>query len=433
MKHGPATRTFATLTLLALFGACRTAQLPPISSTGSGFEPLRDERRLWEQARDEEGKLRENVTIYPDPLLEDYLGDVVGHLIVPGMAANPELSYRVSVIEDPTLNAFAFPHGSLFVHTGLLARLENEDQLATVLGHEMAHVEGRHMLRYQRSARNKQIGLGIAAITAAVILAGEEGEALEQGQYGKAARISILGDIFVGLGLHLALLASVNGYGRELERQADQGAFDRMVAAGYDVNEAPVVYRALMGEYGDSGKTEAFFFGSHPQLAARAESAEQFLAQRAGSIESGARAGDQERFARRIRPVIRDDARLNVEVGRLELAEEQLKRVLEMMPDDPQAHLILGRLRLAQADNENVAEEARRLRLEAAGAFRESIRLDPGRASAHRELGLLAYRAEDFFTACVEFRRYVELESEADDVARIRDYVLELEREGDCP
>ena len=289
------------------------------------------------------------------------------------------------------------------------------------------------MLRHQRSMRNKQIGVGIAAITAAVILAGEEGEALEQGQYGKAARIGILGDIFVGLGLHLALLAAVNGYGRELEREADEGAFERMFAAGYDVEESPAVYRALMEEHGNSGKAEAFFFGSHPQLVARVENAEGFLSQRPGNGESGSHAGDPERFARRIRPVIRDDARLNVEMGRLALAEEQLNRVLEMMPDDPVAHLILGRLRLAQADNEKDRNLVEQHRLEAAGAFREVIRLDPGRPAPHRELGLLAYRSEDFFTACVEFRRYVELESQAADVARIRDYVLELERDGECP
>jgi len=433
MKHGRPMRAVAVLTLLALVGGCKTTQLPPISSVGGEFEPFRDERRLWERARDEELTLRENAALYPDPLLEDYLGEVVNRLIAPGMAANPELSFRVTVIEDPTLNAFAYPHGSLFVHTGLLARLENEDQLATVLGHEMAHVEGRHMLRHQRSARNKQIGFGIAAITAAVILAGEEGEALQKGQYGKAARIGILGDIFVGLGLHLALLAAVNGYGRDLEREADQGAFDRMDAAGYDVDESPGIYRLLMEEYGDSGKSESFFFGSHPQLLARVETAEQFLADHPDAGGSGSQAGDPERFARRIRPVIRDDARLNIEMGRLALAEEQLTRVLEMMPDDPESHLLYGRLRLAQADNEKDPESVRQLRAEAADAFRESIRLGPNRALPHRELGLLAYRSEDFFTACVHFRRYVELESQAEDVPRMRDYVLELEREGDCP
>ena len=433
MSHGRPTRLVAVLTLLALLGACKTTLLPPISSVGSEFEPFKDERRLWDRARDEETKLRGNVALYPDPLLEDYLAEVIGRLIVPGMAANPEVNYRVAVIEDPTLNAFAYPHGSLFVHTGLLARLENEDQLATVLGHEMAHVEGRHMLRHQRHARNQQIGLSVAAITAAVIIAGEQGDAYRAGKYGKAARIDILSDIFVGLGLQLAFLAAVNGYGRDLERTADQGAFDRMAAAGYDLDESPAVYRALMEEHGDSGKTEAFFFGSHPQLAARVESAEQFLADSPDAGGSGSRAGDPERFARRIRPVIRDDARLNIEMGRLALAEEQLIRVLGMMPDDPESHLLMGRLRLAQAENEKDLDRVQELRAEAADAFRESIRLDPDRPLPHRELGLLAYRAEDFGTACVQFRQYVELDSRAEDAARIRDYVLELEREDHCP
>ena len=50
----------------------------------------------------------------------DYLERVVGRLNPEGMADNPEITYRVHVVDDPTLNAFAFPHGSLYVHTGLL-------------------------------------------------------------------------------------------------------------------------------------------------------------------------------------------------------------------------------------------------------------------------------------------------------------------------
>jgi hypothetical protein len=175
------------MTLIVFCASCVTTKLPPISSAGAEFQPLKDEIKLWERSRDEETKLRDNVDLYQDPLLEDYLEQIVGRLNPPGMADNPELAYTVTVLENPTLNAFAFPHGPLYVHTGLLARMESEDQLATVLGHEMTHVENRHMLRHRRSARNKQIGFGVGAVAAAVILAGEAGEAYDDGKYGKAA------------------------------------------------------------------------------------------------------------------------------------------------------------------------------------------------------------------------------------------------------
>jgi len=422
--------------VLALFViSCATTRLPPISSAGEAFEPLKDERRLWEQAIEEEGKLQENISLYQDPLLVDYLDEIVSRLNPPMMAANPELSYRVSVIEDPTLNAFAYPHGALYLHTGLLARMENEDQLATVLAHEMTHVEGRHMLRHRRSARNKQIGFSIAAITAAVVVAGEVGDSYSQGKYGQAARIGVLSDILVGLGLQLAYMAAVNGYGRNLESEADSGAFDKLVNAGYNPEQAPLVFEALLAEHGDSGKTEAFFFGSHPRLALRIENAEQWLAEHPDSSRGAEPTGaeDPERFWRRIRTVIRDDARLNIEMGRLELAEHELKRALELMPNDPETRLLIGRLRLEQSKSIEGGAEKRQLRDEAMGAFREAVRLDPERAATHRELGLLAFRNEDFVTACVQFRQYIELDPRADDAQRIRDYLLELEQDGNCP
>jgi len=266
-------RGVALSTLAALLISCATTHVPPISSLGASFQPERDEVKLWERSRAEEAKLAEKVTFYHDPLLVDYLEQVVNRIEPPGMAANRQVTYRVTVVEDPTLNAFAYPTGAIYVHTGLLARMENEDQLATVLGHEMTHVENRHMLRYQRSARNKQIGFGIAAIAGAVVVAGEEGRAASQGKYGKAARIGVLANVLIGLGLTLAIVASVNGYGRSLEREADDGGFRKMADAGYDVREAPKVYQALMDDHGESGKAEAFFFGSHPRLSERIESA----------------------------------------------------------------------------------------------------------------------------------------------------------------
>src|SRR4051794_36718097 len=157
MRHPGPIRSTALATLLLALSSCVSTQLPPISSQGRSFRPLSDETRLWEQSRDEEAELLDHVKLYHDPLLESHLAQVVARLNPPGMAVNPEIRYRVRVIEDPSLNAFAYPHGSLYIHTGLLARMENEDELATVLGHEMTHVEDRHMLRYQRSMHNRQV------------------------------------------------------------------------------------------------------------------------------------------------------------------------------------------------------------------------------------------------------------------------------------
>ena len=260
MIFRPRSPLLTVLTLSLFVFSCATTQLPPISSSGASFEPLEDESELWSQARGEERKLLDEAPTYDDPLLEDYLEGVVARLNPAAMAANRQIRYRVRVIEDPTLNAFTYPHGAMYVHTGLLARMENEAQLATVLGHEMTHVENRHTLRFHRSARNRQIGFSIAALATAVILAEEEADAWLDGDYGKAFRISVLGQILVGLGLELAFLASVNGYGRNLEREADFGSFDKMENAGYDLRESPRVYELLQDGHGGARTLETFFF-----------------------------------------------------------------------------------------------------------------------------------------------------------------------------
>ena len=115
MLSGATHRAVVALTLVVFTASCVSTKLPPISSAGADFEPLGSERKLWDQSREEETKLRAKADLYQDPLLEDYLEQVVAHLNPSGMAENPELAYTVSVIENPTLNAFAFPHGSLYL------------------------------------------------------------------------------------------------------------------------------------------------------------------------------------------------------------------------------------------------------------------------------------------------------------------------------
>jgi len=429
----PRSPLLTVLTLSLFVFSCATTQLPPISSSGAGFEPLKDESELWSQARVEERKLLDEAPIYDDPLLEDYLESVVAKLNPAAMAANRQIRYKVRVLEDPTLNAFAYPHGSMYVHTGLLARMESESQLATVLGHEMTHVENRHTVRYQRTARNRQVGFAIASLTAAVILAEKESDELARGNYGKAWRTGVLGDLLVGLGLQLAFMASVNGYGRDLEREADFGSFDKLENAGYDLRESPRVYELLRDGHGEAGGLETFFFGSHPKLSERVESAREHLARRPPASASFAATEEATNtFERRIRPVLRDDARMNIEIGRFELAAFELDRALSLLPEDAEAHLLVGQLKLSLVDHAQDPLDRVQLREEAAESLRESIRLAPDRPDAHRELGLLAYRIKDFAEACGELAEFVALSPDAEDAQSVRGYLLELERDGHC-
>lgn len=434
MHRGRPFRALAVVVAAALAASCATTRLPPISAAGAAFEPEKDEVRLWSEAREQERQLREKLTVYEDPLLGDYLDDIVSHLDTPGMRENPQLRYHVSVIDEPTLNAFAFPHGALYVHTGLLAQLENEDQLAMVLAHEMSHVENRHMLRLQRQARNRQIAYVGAAIGLAIVLGTMEGRALDDGHWGRAAAIDVLGNVVVGLGLGLVFLASINGYGRDLEAEADAEGFEKMSRAGYDVEEGGKVYEILMEDAPpENSRAQQYFFSTHPALADRVASTTEYLASAPPGGEAASPA-DPARFAKRIRPVLRHHVEGLVAAGEIARAERGLERLLDLDPDDPASLLTFGRVRVELAKQERDEAKARAMRDEARAAFTQALEAGLEEADARYELGLLAYRENDFRGACAHFRRFLQMRTDDERAARVRDYLRDLANEcGDGP
>src|SRR5581483_8653990 len=84
-----------------------------------------------------------------DTALEQQLGGI----LTPLLPKNPleHVEWRLRILRDPMVNAFTMPNGSIYVSAGLLARMENEDQLAAVLAHEVTHVASRHAYISKRS------------------------------------------------------------------------------------------------------------------------------------------------------------------------------------------------------------------------------------------------------------------------------------------
>ncbi len=163
------------LIVAVLIPACASRNVPPIGYGGKPFQPEPDEVALWNKAEKEEQELLKKNKPYDDPLLEDYLGKIGDRLLPDTVRAAGGPGYRFGVIRDPTLNAFAMPNGRVYIHTGLLAQVQNESQLATIVGHEMTHVTNRHALSFTRDAQTKQIIYTVAAIAASIGVAAAAG------------------------------------------------------------------------------------------------------------------------------------------------------------------------------------------------------------------------------------------------------------------
>jgi len=128
-----------------------------------------------------------------------------------------QLKFRFRVIKSDVYNALAGPGGHIFIHSGLIAAMESEDELAGILGHEIAHVTSRHIS--QKLARQKKINyVTLAGIVAGVLL----------GAAGSSAGAQALtyGSMAAGQSAELA-------YSRENELEADEKGLYSIAAAGY--------------------------------------------------------------------------------------------------------------------------------------------------------------------------------------------------------
>jgi predicted Zn-dependent protease len=402
---------------------CAGRAIRPIGAGGEAFAPEREERQLWQAAEREEATLRERVRVHGDARLGAYLDRVAARLVRDEVRAAGGPPLRVVVLEDPTLNAFAMPGGAIYVHTGLLAGLEDESQVAAVLARQVVHVTDRHAFRRVRRGGDGALpgatalaGIGIASATRPTPASSASRESAVIG----AAASAILGS-----GLRVAALASVTGYGRELELEADVEAMDRLVQAGWDPRSLARTFERLRREAGERDAMEVFLHGTADWLEERAARALHLVATRhPASLPSPPVTGGE--FDALLRSAVRDNAALDVRAGRFAVAARQIARVLAAAPDDPPALLHDGELhRLRGQRAASAAEAAEHVRL-ARERYERVIALDPALVDALRQLGLLYYATGDSARARQAFERYLMLRPSAPDAARISEYLADL-------
>jgi predicted Zn-dependent protease len=189
--------------------------------------------------------------LYDDPKVQAYVEEIGQSILAhsdlrdkdaPEMYRNTPFTFRV--LNSPVVNAFALPGGYIYVTRGLLAHLENEAQLAVVLGHEIAHVAARHSAQQALRAQWGQIGLVAAGI-------------LGQSVLGPAG-----GDLFQAGGQAFQLL--LTKYGREAERESDLLGVKYAAARGYDVIYASRFFDSLHRISQREGVTLPSWQSTHP-------------------------------------------------------------------------------------------------------------------------------------------------------------------------
>ena len=217
-----------TVSLRRLLLACTCAlsiSCPRNPATGArqlNFVSQEKEIELGKQGAEE---VRSSMGLYDNEALQRYVSDIGMRLAK--ASERPNLPWSFHVVDDSTVNAFALPGGPIFVTRGLLAHMENEAQLAIVLGHEVGHVTAEHSVNQLSKQQIAQVGLGLGAMF--------------------SQQLASLG---MG-GMQLLFLK----FGRDDERQSDSLALRYAGKAGYDVRAAPDVFEVLrrVGESGGRG------------------------------------------------------------------------------------------------------------------------------------------------------------------------------------
>jgi len=384
--------------------ACVSTRLAPIDR--ADFVPESDERDLWQVAAKLDDHLVKSGLVYGDPILQDYLSEITHRLLV--SMGSPDVEVRVSAVSDPTLNAFALPNGSIYLHTGLMARIENEAQLAVVLGHELEHFLGRHLLKEVRTAKNKRTAADVVLGTLAVALAAASGDP------GVVSGLLDLG----GEVADPIIRAQVNGYSRNLERDADSRGLDAMFASGYAPGEARRLFELLLDEVPE-GEAEPFVYASHPHMRERLEDTEEWLSDLGQSSAGEHLLVRSDAYAEVTRELVLANAGLDLRIGRPDRALPVLERYVARWPDSARGYTMLGRIQKRMADRQMGYAAA-------IAAFENAARLEPDEPTHFKELGLL-YRFQGRpESACAAFERYVELAPEAVDRPIIEGYLDEL-------
>lgn len=214
-------------------------------ATGERQFSLISESQEIQLGRDYDAQLVGELGLYPDPALQDYVHQLGSKMAA--LSERPHLPWTFRVVDDPIVNAFALPGGYIYITRGILAHLNSEAELASVIGHEIGHVTARHSVSRMSTQQLAQLGLGIGTIL--------------RPELETVANVA-------SAGLGLLFLK----YGRDDERQADDLGLRYMDRAGYDPREMPGVFSILeaVSEASGAGRIPEWL-SSHPDPGNRRE------------------------------------------------------------------------------------------------------------------------------------------------------------------
>jgi predicted Zn-dependent protease len=354
---------------------------------GCATNPVSGQRQLMLMSREQEIQLDRQHSpqqfsadygTVQDPALNAYV-EQVGQRIA-AKTHRPDMPYSFRVVNATYVNAYAFPGGSIAATRGIMLKLEDEAELASLLGHELGHVNARHTAQQMTKGTITQVLVGGLAA-----YAGTQGQI-----YGTLA--SSIG--MVGAG---ALLAA---YSRDNEREADDLGMTYMVEAGYN----PDGFVGLMAMLNAMSKRDAsafeLMFATHPMSQERYDTAvaeaERYAAARKNPLFKE-RYMDNTAGLRAKAGAIENMQKAEVAMARKNMTEAEtlLEKALKEAPDDYAALVMMSKVQLALKNPEAADRYAKKAKA-----------VYPGEAQGFYLSGFANLQRKDYATARADFARY---------------------------
>ncbi|HNB05070.1 MAG TPA: M48 family metalloprotease [Thauera aminoaromatica] len=280
----------------------------------------------------------------------------------------PQMPYSYRVLNANYVNAYTFPGGAMGVTRGILADLDDEAQLAALLGHELGHVNARHAA--QRQGQNLVAQAALAGLNV-------------------AAQSSDWGGL-MSMGGQIGASALLAGYSREHEREADALGQEYLVKAGYPATGMVRLHQLLVAEEKSAPSLLQTMFSTHPMSSERMQAAQ--AAADARYRISNSLDARRERFMdstaslRRIRPTI--DACKNGETAmaarQYPKAQAEFQTALARTPRDYASNLRMAQCLQAQGQTAKAVDYADNAR-----------EIYPQEAQAYKLAGVLALQQRD--------------------------------------
>ncbi|MEJ2040189.1 MAG: M48 family metalloprotease [Desulfosarcinaceae bacterium] len=313
-----------------------------------------------------------------DSALNAYLNQTGRRLAT--LTHRPRMPYSFRAVNANYVNAYAFPGGSIAATRGILLKLENEAELAALLGHELGHVNARHTAEIMSKGM-----LTNALVGGVVALVGTESK-----YGGVAAQLGMLGSG--------ALLAS---YSRDNERQADRLGMEYMVKAGYGSEGMVGLMDILRNMSREGGGVTELLFATHPMSSERYQTAvrmaDSTYAAAKGQPMYRERYMDNTARLRRLKPAVEEMQKGETAMGqeKYDQARSLFSSALKKAPEDYTGLVLMAKCLLM----EKKPDEADKYLSRAQAVY-------PQESQAHYLAGYVDLDRKRFESALVQFERY---------------------------